>query len=145
MVLVDANIFLEVQLGRARSKECEELLTKIMKGEIKAFTTDFLLDSVAIVMEGEGAKPSALRKFLESMMFYDGLTIHSLSITDKIITTALMEDTKLDFDDTSVYFSMKSLGIDEIVSFDRDFDELPGIKRIEPVDVLKRYWKETFN
>ena len=138
MVLVDANIFLEVELGRTHSKECEEFLTKIMKGEIKAFTTDFILDSVALVMEGEGAKPAALRKFLESLMFYEGLTIYSLNIIDKIITTALMEDIKLDFDDASVYFATKSLGINEIVSFDRDFDKLPDVKRIEPVDVLKR-------
>ena len=138
MVLVDANIFLEVELGRARSEECEEFLTKVMKGEIKAFTTDFLLDSIVLVMEGEGARPSSLRKFLESIMFYEGLTIYSLNIIDKIITTALMEDTKLDFDDTSVYFTMKSLGINEIVSFDKDFDKISGIKRIEPIDVLKK-------
>ncbi|MEM5797088.1 MAG: type II toxin-antitoxin system VapC family toxin [Candidatus Aenigmatarchaeota archaeon] len=137
-VLVDANIFLEVELGRSRSKECEEFLTKIMRGEIKAFTTDVILDSIAFVMEREGVKPAKLRKFLESILFYEGLTIYSLNLMDKIITTALMEDTKLDFDDTSTYFTMKSLGIKEIVSFDKDFDKLPGIKRVEPKDVLRK-------
>lgn len=136
MVLVDANIFLEVQLGRARSKECEEFLMKVVKGEIHAYTTDLILDNVVLAMEKANVKTSKLRKFLESVMFYEGLTIYSLNIIDKIIATALMEDTKLDFDDATAYFTMKSLDIKEIVSFDKDFDKVKDIKRIEPKDVL---------
>lgn len=49
-----------------------------------------------------------------------------------------MEKHKLDFDDAVTYFIAKSLGVKEIVSFDRDFDNLLGIKRVEPKDILKK-------
>jgi predicted nucleic acid-binding protein len=135
---VDTNIFLEVELNRARSEECREFLKKILKGEIKAFTTDFALDSIIVLMEKEGAKPSELRKFLENVMFFEGLTIYSLNFVDRIIAAALMEKVKLDFDDAIAYFVMKSLDLKEIVSFDKHFDKISGIKRLDPKDVLER-------
>jgi predicted nucleic acid-binding protein len=44
-----------------------------------------------------------------------------------------MEHIGLDFDDALQYFVCKKLGINFIVSFDRDFNGL-GIKRIEPAE-----------
>jgi predicted nucleic acid-binding protein len=38
----------------------------------------------------------------------------------------------VDFEDAVSVAHMGRLGISEIVSYDRDFDELPGISRIEP-------------
>jgi len=31
---------------------------------------------------------------------------------------------------------MEALNIKEIVSFDKDFDDIDGIKRVEPVNIL---------
>jgi len=49
-----------------------------------------------------------------------------------------MEKVKLDFDDAIAYFVMKSLDLKEIVSFDKHFDKISGIKRLDPKDVLER-------
>jgi predicted nucleic acid-binding protein len=48
----------------------------------------------------------------------------------------LMEEMKLDFDDTLQYYVAKKLGVDSIVSFDKHFVGL-DIPRVEPADVVK--------
>jgi predicted nucleic acid-binding protein len=40
--------------------------------------------------------------------------------------------TNVDFGDALSVAHMERLGITRIVSFDRDFDRLPGIERVEP-------------
>ena len=40
----------------------------------------------------------------------------------------------IDFDDSTTYQAMKNLGVDQVISFDRDFDRISGIKRIERLD-----------
>lgn len=70
--LIDANVFLELELGQSRAAECKAFLTKVSKGRIKATVTDFTVDSVALVMESRGSPPADIRKFLESLMLYKG-------------------------------------------------------------------------
>ena len=49
-----------------------------------------------------------------------------------------MDKEKLDFDDATSLAVMKRLKIDEIVSFDQDFDGVKGITRVEPRAVMIR-------
>jgi predicted nucleic acid-binding protein len=133
---IDTSIFLEVELGQEKKNEAKALLNKILKGEVKVVTTDFNIDAVALVMQRYKAKPSDIRKFFMNMMIFDGLTIYEVNLIDRILATKLMENHKLRFDDALNFFVMKSLGLNEIISFDTDFDKLPGIKRLEPEEAL---------
>jgi predicted nucleic acid-binding protein len=47
-----------------------------------------------------------------------------------------MEAERLDYDDAISVATMKSLGIGKIVSFDRDFDGIDGISRLNPADAI---------
>lgn len=49
-----------------------------------------------------------------------------------------MENSNLDFDDSTSIAAMRKLGIREVVSFDRDFDKISGIARIEPKVAVTR-------
>lgn len=139
MYFIDTNIFLEVELKQERSEECKEFLRKVLNGEIQAFTSDFNLDSVAIIMDREKCKPKAISDFLLKIMTFEGLTIYSLNVVDKIVATNAIKKYKLTFDDAVTYFVTKSLGIKELVSFDsKDFGGLPGIKVVKPTDILKK-------
>jgi len=132
---VDSNIFLELELDQERADECEVFLDKVKMGALKAIITCFHIDSILIVMENYGKKPHELRKFISSLYGYKGLRIYYLSLLDRISATKHMEKHGLDFDDALAYSVMKKLGINKIVSYDKHFDSLRDIIRLEPSQV----------
>ncbi len=135
-MLVDANVFLETALKQAKHDECKEFLNRIFDGKIKIFTTDFIVDSVILNMEKNGLSNQAIKEFLTSLLASKGLTIFSLEWTEKLVALDISREMKLDFDDALILVAMKTLNIDKLVSFDKDFDNLPDIKRIEPKDII---------
>ncbi|MCS4538082.1 MAG: type II toxin-antitoxin system VapC family toxin [Thaumarchaeota archaeon] len=135
--LIDANIFLELELGQSRSSECKEFLSQVARGRIKAVTTDFILDSVALVMEDKRSPPKDIRKFFVSLALYNGLSIYSLDLKDRIVAAEEMIRERLDFDDSTSIAAMKRLKIKDIVSFDKDFDKAKALTRVEPRDILR--------
>lgn len=134
-MLVDANIFLEVELSRKRSKECEEFLREVDEGKLRVFTTDFIIDSVIIIMENYGCKPEKIRRFLLALLISKGLRIYSHDFMDRLKATKNMKKFKLDFDDSLAIVAMQTLNLKRIVSFDKDFDRVKGIKRLIPSQI----------
>ena len=49
--LVDANIFLEVQLNQQKADVCERALRKFCVGELEGLIVDFAIDTIVMVME----------------------------------------------------------------------------------------------
>lgn len=135
-MLIDTSIFLEFELGQKRAKESEEFLRQVDKGKIEAFTTDFIVDSVLIKMQSSRLANKKLLTFLLGLASAKGLTIFSHDFFDRIAAVVTMIKSRLDFDDAMILVAMKALGIDKIVSFDKHFDRISGIKRIEPKDVV---------
>lgn len=138
MYLIDTSIFLEIELNQDKKDDSREFLLKVLQNEIKAITPDFNIDSTVIIMQNKKAKLEDIKKFLMGIVAYEGLTIYDVNLIDRILITKIMEKYKRKYDDALNYFVMKSLGIKEIVSFDHDYDGLPGITRITPADVLKK-------
>ncbi len=136
-VLVDANIFLELELLQSKAPECREFLLRVADGSITAATTNFVIGSVALVMEEKGSDPAEIRKFLASLLLYRGLSIHRLDARDMIAATYEMSRSGLGFDDATAVAAMRKMGIEKIVSFDRDLDKAYRIERVEPARLLK--------
>ena len=136
--LIDANIFLELQLEQSRSAECKEFLSLVSSGKVEAATTDFILDSIAVVMEDKKATPEDIRKFFVSLSLFKGLYIHNLDLRGRIAAAQKMADENLDFDDSTSIVAMEEMKIKEIVSLDRDFEGVKGITRVEPREVVSR-------
>jgi len=130
--LIDANIFLEIELKQERHQNCEAYLRKVRDGEIDAITTNFIVDTVSILMDETGCDPAEIRIFNLSLLKYKGLSVYDLTTTDRVVATQHMKRFKLNFDDATAYAAMRSTGITEIVSMDKHFDKIPNIKRIEP-------------
>lgn len=137
MYFIDTNIFLEIELKESRSEQCKEFLKRVLNGEIQAFTSDFNLDSVVVIMDAKRCRAKPISKFLLNIMTFEGLTIYSLNMVDRIVATKYMQKYGLTFDDAITYFVAKSLDIKELISFDPHFDGLPEIKRLEPKDAIK--------
>jgi len=141
MLLIDANIFLELMLDQARADECEAFLTSVETGSQEAAMTDLTLDSVLIIMENRGKDASKLAKFISSIVAYRGLKLYWLSVVDRLHATVHMSRTGLDFEDSTMLEACMRLRAEGVVSFDRDFDGVEGIQRLEPRDLLHRYRK----
>lgn len=137
MIFLDANIFLEVQLNDNRSEECKDLFYKILKKDMKAVTSDFIAYTCLIQIENK----STLDKMNDFIVFLDNLpnlTIVSPSYVVLYRTFEIMRKHKLDFDDALVISVMNSLNIKELISFDKDFDNIKDIKRIEPIELISK-------
>lgn len=138
-LLVDANIFLELELSQSKCPECKDFLRSVASGRLKAATTDFILDSVAAVMEDRDSSSTDIRTFFASLTQYKGLLIHNLGVKGRLLAVEEMERDGLDFDDSTSVAAMKMLGVKEIVSYDHDFDKVHTITRTEPKTVLSRF------
>jgi predicted nucleic acid-binding protein len=136
--LIDANIFLELQLEQSRSAECKEFLSLVSSGKVEAATTDFILDSIAVVMEDKKATPEDIRKFFVSLSLFKGLYIHNLDLRGRIAAAQKMADEDMDFDDSTSIVAMEAMNIKKIVSLDRDFDGISGIARVEPRQAIAK-------
>ncbi|MHA1380371.1 MAG: type II toxin-antitoxin system VapC family toxin [Candidatus Helarchaeota archaeon] len=72
-----------------------------------------------------------VEKFLKIINSYNNLVIYYPSISDLLQAISFMRIYQLDFDDSVVLSCMKSLKI-KIVTFDKHFDTISQISRIEP-------------
>ncbi len=136
-VLIDANIFLELELLQSKAPECREFLLRVADGSITAATTNFVIGSVVLVMEDKGSDPTEIRRFVASLLLYRGLSVHMLDIRDMVAATYEMSKSGLDFDDATAVAAMRKMGIEKIVSFDRDLNKAYRIERVEPARLLK--------
>ena len=137
MYLIDANIFLELQLDQKRADECEVFLESVHRGSLHCFTTDLVLDSVLIILEAKGKAPSDLETFLTSLASFKGLSFYFLTLLDRLESTRIMRDHQLDFEDSTLVRTARRLKAEGIVSFDQDFDRVNDIKRVEPSEIRK--------
>lgn len=134
--LVDANIFLELELGQRKANICEKALRKFHNGEFRGIVLDFAVDTIVIVMEHYGKKWSEIKTFLSSLLGYKGLFIHFSTLFDRIMATTYMKNFGLDFDDALTLQVMKENGIETIISYDEDFDAVPDVKRVLPENLF---------
>ncbi|MEM2902732.1 MAG: hypothetical protein QXO32_08410 [Candidatus Bathyarchaeia archaeon] len=76
MLLVDANIFLELFLGQERSEECERFLGKISNGELEAVISKFTVHAVEAVLNNYASILTFLRNVQNSL----GLDVYGTSV-----------------------------------------------------------------
>jgi predicted nucleic acid-binding protein len=131
LILLDTNVLLEVVFGRSRAKECRVLLDRMSEGEVSGVVTRFSVHAMEAILGGKAK--DKLNPFLRGLEQTQGLSIYDTSTTDEIAASMVMERIERDFDDSLQYYVAKKLGVQSIVSFDKDFDGL-DIPRREPKD-----------
>ncbi|NHI94349.1 MAG: PIN domain-containing protein [Candidatus Lokiarchaeota archaeon] len=132
MYFIDANILLEVMLDQQNSVECIECLKNLEKGKFYGYINDFLLYSICLTIIYKTDDLDLVKKFLKIIKSFNNLVIYYPSISDLTQAISFMNTYKLDFDDSLVLSCMKSLKIKNIISFDKHFDNISQINRIEP-------------
>ncbi len=131
VVFLDANIFLEIALNDKKSEDCKKLLDEVMRGKIKAYTSDFIVYSCLLQIQFKTKETKQMKNFILFINSIDNLTILRPSLFDMEKAVEYKEKWKLDFDDGLVVSCMVNNGIKTLISLDSDFNKVPLImKRI---------------
>lgn len=127
MHFLDANIFLEIELGDEHARQCKEFL----QAADQLFTSDFVVYSCLLKIW----KSIGLQKHMKDfLIFINSLDIRIIRQSPKAMCEAvsIMERYKLDFDDALVVSCMKEYGIKNLVSYDQHFEKAKEITVIRP-------------
>ncbi|MBI2138433.1 type II toxin-antitoxin system VapC family toxin [Candidatus Woesearchaeota archaeon] len=132
VVFVDANIFLEFALLGKESERCKAFLLKIKEGELLAMASDFIVYTCLLPIQWRLKSTDEMRKFIIFLYNLAGLQIYKPTTQNLFDAIAVAEKHSLDFDDALIVSCMKCNGISKLMSFDRHFDNIEGIERMEP-------------
>jgi len=131
-MFIDANIFVMAALGSdLKSKKCKEYLARVESGEQRAITSILVLHEILKSLEVHtGSREKAAAK-----------TARFASLPNLRVCDVTLKH----FSDSITYFRMgleprdalhvavaRSNGADKIISYDKDFDKIKEIKRVEP-------------
>lgn len=131
---VDANIFLRLLTGDDPEKatRCLELFQRANQGELRLHTSESIVAEVVYVLSRSTYRVPRedVASALAPVLTIPGLRIdHKESVLQAL---DLWQRSKLDFEDCLSVQHARRLGVDAIYSYDRDFDRLPEVRRLEP-------------
>jgi len=133
MIFLDTNIFLRFFLKENESvfKDLERLFNEIISGNIICVSNSIIIAEVIWVLDKfyEWDKGKICEN-VELILNTPNIRFKERSII--IGAVNLYREKNINFIDAYSYFFMRANGINKIYSFDRDFDKLPDIKRLEP-------------
>lgn len=136
MRTLDANIFLRYLTGddSVKATACFDVFQSLLRGEEEAITFEVIVAEVVFVL----SSPRLYRldhdeivARLAPLVRAPGLRLdHKETVLRALDLYAA--HAALDFEDVMLVAHMERLEIDELVSYDRGFDRLPGVRRTEP-------------
>ncbi len=135
MRFVDTNVFIRYLTDDhpRMSASSTRFLARVTAGTETAFVSESVIAEIAYVLSG---KPYGLRNLEIAERLLALVAVPGIQMQDKQTMRRAIEvygaHSPLDFEDALAVAHMERLGIKEIVSFDRDFDRVPGVTRIEP-------------
>lgn len=135
MKLVDTNIFVRylTQDDPKKAKASLNLLKKADTGEIDLYTSESIISEVVYVLESKKLYNRQKKEIANKVL--PVLKIRKLKIPFKssiIIALEIYANSLLDFEDALLVAHAMRLDVKEIYTYDRGFDKVPEIKRIEP-------------
>ena len=137
MRFLDANVILRylTRDDEAKARACYELFQRVQRSEVELATCEVVVAEVIYVLSSPRLpyrlSPEQIRARLLPL-----LTLRSLKLPQKGVCLAALDiyasSSSLDFEDALATAHMEQRGIVEIVSYDQDFDRVPGVRRVEP-------------
>jgi predicted nucleic acid-binding protein len=132
-VFLDTNILLRhlLQDVPGQSERATDFLQEIQEGRLDARISELVVLEMVFTLERtyKRRKPEIGAAVL-ALLDLPGLELpgkqHFREVFDRYV------DLNISFADAYHSVLMDRLGLQEVVTFDRDFDRVPGIKRLEP-------------
>ncbi|WP_456453980.1 type II toxin-antitoxin system VapC family toxin [Thermococcus sp.] len=131
MRFADANVFIYAFLKprkeppenvRLIKERAQSIIGRISEGE-RVVTTVVHLSEVANVIESKGGKRKAAEVLL-TILTSENIEVLPVSTGDYLKASLMAEERNIGVNDALAYVKMRELGIGEIYTFDRDFENL---------------------
>jgi len=133
MRFVDTNVFLRylVNDDPEKADACEILFQRAIDGEEALFTTDMVVAEIVWVLESYyELSRREVREKLEKILNTQNLDCSNSEII--INALAVYEEKNIDYIDAYNASILRMKGINEIYSYDRHYDRIKWMKRVEP-------------
>ena len=137
MRFLDTNVILRylTRDDEAKAEACYRLFQRVKDAEEEVVTCEAIVTEVVYVLSSPRA-PYRLSHEEVRERLMPILTLRGLKLGQKRIYLHALDlyasSPFLDFEDALAIAHMARLGVTEIVSYDRDFDRIAGLRRAEP-------------
>lgn len=136
MRLLDTNLLIRYLTNDVpvRAQAVARLLQAVKAGTEQLYTTEVVVAEVTFILSSKktyNVSNSDIAKLLSPILRMRGITLPR----KRVVMRALEiygQNRKLDYSDALLVATAEQTGITTILSYDRDFDILPGITRQEP-------------
>jgi len=140
LLYIDSNIFLYPAIYKPETvkeaRESKDFLLKVSEGLVEAYTATITWDEVVwVVRKMFGLKPSI--ELGRKLLVFPNLKLLNIKRSVVLRAQRLMEKYKIKPRDAIHAATALENGIETIVSYDRDFDKLDEIKRLDPRSLLE--------
>ena len=136
MQFVDANIFLRhlTQDDPQKARACFALFKRAEANEIALTTSEAVISEVVYVLASKQAgyslSPERIKHLLYPLLSLPGLKLpHRNTYLRALKLYALYA---IDYEDCLTITHMERQHLSELYSYDRDFDPIQGVERLEP-------------
>ena len=135
MQIVDTNIFIRFLTNDdpKKANACRQLLNRAEQGKIELQTSESIIAEIVFVLESKRLYNLSRTEIYDRLLPI--LTIDSLKVSYKnsiIRALEIYANEKIHFEDAVLVALAERLGAKEIFSYDKGFDKVDNVKRIEP-------------
>ena len=137
MKFLDTNVIIRylTRDDEEKAEACYRLFQQVSSGEEILLTCEAIVAEVVYVLSsrrtGYGLNHEEIRARLVPMLMLRGLRLPQKQVYIDALNI-YASSSALDFEDALAVAHMQQNGITEITSYDKDFDSILGIHRIEP-------------
>ena len=137
MEFLDTNVILRylTKDDETKAEACYELFEQVRQGNKALFTCEAVITEVVYVLSSPRLSYQLSRNDIRARLL-PILSLQGLRIPNKPIYIRALDiyvaHPQLDFEDAIAVAYMERIGLTQIVSYDRDFDRIEDIERIEP-------------
>lgn len=136
MKFLDTNVFIRFLAAddEKKSEACLRLFQKVRSGEERVTTSEAIVAEVVYVLSSPSLYSLAhdeVAARLRPLLSLRGLRLPHKRTYQRALDLYAAHRF-LDFEDALAVAHMEREGISEIVTYDKDFDRVAGIKRVEP-------------
>ncbi len=119
----------------AKAEACYRLFQRVSQGEEELFTCEAIVAEVVYVLSSHRAHYRLDHGEIRARLV-PILTLRELRLLQKRVYIRALDlyasSPFLDFEDALAVAHMEQRGVTEIVSYDKDFDLVAGLQRVEP-------------
>ena len=130
---IDTNLFIRyfTRDDERKAEEVLKLLKRVERNEEKVITSPLVVFETVFTLESYYKVPrDEIKKLLQSIFTLRGLKLDFREIFESALE--LYSERKISFADAFNACFMEKQGVEEIYSFDEDFDKIEGIRRVTP-------------